>query len=159
MFSRYPAWLQCSRPPALDEPPKPLNSYFVFEIKPFNAHESARRMRAHVDRAAPGGFEKRAAAHDLASVLMGPQEQPVFRRRKKALDRGNRRRGSRISTSRLTKSRAPGFTVPCIPLDGRRGEASVFSLLCEPEVLTIQKTGSSYARKAPGRCTLHKELC
>jgi hypothetical protein len=36
-------------PTALDEPPKPLNSYFVFEIKPFNAHESARKMRAHVD--------------------------------------------------------------------------------------------------------------
>ena len=33
----------------MDEPPKPLNSYFVFEIKPFNAHESARKMRAHVD--------------------------------------------------------------------------------------------------------------
>jgi len=34
---------------ALNEPPKPLTSYFVFEIKPFNARESPRKKREHVD--------------------------------------------------------------------------------------------------------------
>ena len=34
---------------ALNEPPEPLASYFVFEIKPFNARESPRKKREHVD--------------------------------------------------------------------------------------------------------------
>jgi hypothetical protein len=47
---------------ALNEPPKPLTTYFVFAIKPFDAHEPHRKKRAR-RYLAPGDYGKRGAAH------------------------------------------------------------------------------------------------